>query len=115
MSDNTWQPIETVPDGKRRPENKRPMLLQKYREAFAALTHIAGGTMDPKGYARAAMQRCVDLGDDSEAPRPLEAALRSARDELVRQRAIWTGSKNDSWAIAAIDTEMRRIDDALKA
>jgi hypothetical protein len=43
----------------------------------------------------------------------LRVALKSARDELRRQREIWTGSKNDSWAIAAIDTELGRIEKAL--
>lgn len=47
--------------------------------------------------------------------RPMESALASARDELKRQREIWTGSKNDSWAIAAIDTEVGRIEQALGA
>ncbi len=89
------------------------LLKQKYQNAFDALGYIAGGTMDPKGYAQAAVQKCIDLGDTTDTPDPLRSALESARDELKRQREIWTGSKNDSWAIAAIDTELARIERAL--
>ncbi len=45
--------------------------------------------------------------------RRMRAALTSAREELVRQRAVWTTTKNDAWATACIDTELGRIDRAL--
>lgn len=43
----------------------------------------------------------------------LRKALESSRDELKRQHACWTGSKNDSWATACIDTELGRIERAI--
>lgn len=43
----------------------------------------------------------------------LRDALKSAREELIRQRAVWTTTKNDAWAVLCIDTELARIDKAL--
>lgn len=90
------------------------MLKAKYKIAFEALAHIAhnkpGNTEE---IARDAMQACIDLGDTSDTPDPLRSALESARSELERQRTIWTGSKDDSWALACISTEIERINKAL--
>ena len=45
----------------------------------------------------------------------LRAALISAREELVRQRALWTTVKNEAFAVPCIDTELARIDAALSS
>lgn len=61
------------------------ILLSKYRAAFKALGDIATSTRDSNtaDAATAAMQACIDLGDDSERPEA-HMLLRSAHEIALR-------------------------------
>jgi hypothetical protein len=42
-----------------------PTIEEKYRIAFEALTQIAGGSTNPQGVARDAVDACINLGQTS--------------------------------------------------